>query len=36
MLGHIPWVDGELDVRKLAEDNVDLDALISLKEVARV
>lgn len=36
VLGHTPWVDGELDVRKLVEDNVDLDALIPLKEVARV
>jgi dethiobiotin synthetase len=36
VLGHTPWVDGELDVRKLVEDNVDVDALISLKEVARV
>jgi dethiobiotin synthetase len=36
VLAHTPWVDGDLDVRKLVEDNVDLDALIQLKEVARV
>jgi dethiobiotin synthetase len=36
VLGQTPFVDGELDVRKLVEENVDLDALISLKEVARV
>lgn len=36
VLGHTPWVDGDLDVSKLVEDNVDLDALIPLKEVARV
>lgn len=36
VLGHTPWVDGDLDVRKLVEDNVDLDDLIPLKEVARV
>jgi dethiobiotin synthetase len=36
VLGHTPALDGELDVRKLVEDNIDLDALISLKEVARV
>jgi len=36
VLGQTPFVDGELDVRKLVEENIDLDALISLKEVARV
>jgi dethiobiotin synthetase len=36
VLGHTPPLEGELDVRKLVEDNIDLDALISLKEVARV
>jgi dethiobiotin synthetase len=36
VLGHTPWVDGALDVRKLVADNIDLDALIPLKEVARV
>ncbi len=39
VLGHTPAVDGELDVRKLVEDNIDLDAVtgaIHPKEVARV
>ena len=36
VLGQTPFVGGELDVRKLVEENIDLDALISLKEVARV
>jgi dethiobiotin synthetase len=39
VLGHTPVLDGELDVRKLVEDNIDLDAVtgaIHPKEVARV
>jgi dethiobiotin synthetase len=36
VLGHTPWVDAVLDVGKLVADNIDLDALIPLKEVARV
>jgi dethiobiotin synthetase len=39
VLGHTPALDGELDARKLIEDNIDLDAVIGAihpKEVARV
>ena len=36
VLGHTPVLEGELDPRRLVEDNIDLDALIPLKEVARV